>query len=83
MSTDYILETQNLTKDFRGFVAVDGVNLKVRAGTIHALIGMPGPAQGGKRSPPRKVKSVLAALRILLAPPPDHERSTSSDSEES
>ncbi|MFT0547603.1 ABC transporter ATP-binding protein [Allopusillimonas ginsengisoli] len=38
MST-YILETKNLTKEFRGFVAVDNVNLQVRRGDIHALIG--------------------------------------------
>ena len=36
---EYILETEGLTKEFRGFVAVDGVKLSVRAGTIHALIG--------------------------------------------
>jgi branched-chain amino acid transport system ATP-binding protein len=28
-----------MTREFSGFVAVDGVNLRVRAGTIHALIG--------------------------------------------
>ena len=37
--SDFILETQNLTKEFMGFVAVDDVNLRVRTGTIHALIG--------------------------------------------
>jgi branched-chain amino acid transport system ATP-binding protein len=39
MDQSYILETQNLTKDFEGFLAVDGMDLKVREGTIHALIG--------------------------------------------
>jgi branched-chain amino acid transport system ATP-binding protein len=39
MSTDYILRTQDLTKEFKGFVAVDRVNLQVRRGTVHALIG--------------------------------------------
>jgi len=34
-----ILETQGMTKAFRGFVAVDKVDLKVRRGEIHALIG--------------------------------------------
>jgi branched-chain amino acid transport system ATP-binding protein len=34
-----ILETSGLTKEFRGFVAVNGVDLRVEAGTIHALIG--------------------------------------------
>ncbi|PWC82930.1 ATP-binding cassette domain-containing protein, partial [Azospirillum sp. TSO5] len=36
---DIILEARNLTKEFKGFVAVKEVNLQVRRGTIHALIG--------------------------------------------
>jgi branched-chain amino acid transport system ATP-binding protein len=39
MPGDTILETRGLTKEFKGFVAVDSVNLKVRRGAIHALIG--------------------------------------------
>jgi branched-chain amino acid transport system ATP-binding protein len=39
MTADVILETEGLTKEFRGFVAVKNVNLRVRAGSIHALIG--------------------------------------------
>ncbi len=38
-SPGVILETRGLSKEFRGFVAVKGVNLKVERGTIHALIG--------------------------------------------
>ncbi len=34
-----ILEAQGLTKEFKGFVAVKNVNLRVRRHTIHALIG--------------------------------------------
>src|SRR5687768_14276881 len=34
-----ILATENLTKEFAGFVAVSGVNLSVARGTIHAFIG--------------------------------------------
>jgi branched-chain amino acid transport system ATP-binding protein len=34
-----ILETAGLTKQFGGFVAVSGVDLRVQVGTIHALIG--------------------------------------------
>ncbi|MGE4370921.1 MAG: ABC transporter ATP-binding protein [Burkholderiaceae bacterium] len=37
--SDYILETKNLVKEFRGFVAVSDVNLQVKRGSIHALIG--------------------------------------------
>jgi branched-chain amino acid transport system ATP-binding protein len=36
---DYILQTEGLTKEFKGFVAVDRVDLRVRRGQIHALIG--------------------------------------------
>ena len=39
MSKDFILETRNLIKEFKGFVAVNGVNLSVQRGQIHALIG--------------------------------------------
>jgi branched-chain amino acid transport system ATP-binding protein len=39
MSAEVILATENLTKEFAGFVAVNGVDLKVGRGTIHALIG--------------------------------------------
>ena len=34
-----LLETRGLCKQFRGFYAVKGVDLKVERGTIHALIG--------------------------------------------
>ncbi len=37
--TDVILETRNLTKEFKGFTAVSDVNLRVQRGHIHALIG--------------------------------------------
>ena len=36
---ELVLETQGLTKEFRGFVAVNRVSLRVRRGTIHGLIG--------------------------------------------
>ena len=38
-SSDIILETQGLCKEFLGFAAVQDVNLKVRRGSVHALIG--------------------------------------------
>jgi len=37
--SEIILVTEDLTKEFAGFVAVNGVNLKVERGTVHALIG--------------------------------------------
>ena len=39
MATDCILETRGLVKEFKGFVAVSDVNLRVQRGHIHALIG--------------------------------------------
>jgi branched-chain amino acid transport system ATP-binding protein len=36
---DTVLETEDLTKDFAGFVAVRSVNLRVARGAIHAMIG--------------------------------------------
>ena len=39
MAIDCILETRGLVKEFKGFVAVSDVNLRVQRGHIHALIG--------------------------------------------
>lgn len=35
----YILEMRNVSKTFPGVKALDGINLKVKRGTIHALMG--------------------------------------------
>lgn len=39
MRAESILATRDLTIEFKGFKAVDGVNLNIEQGTIHALIG--------------------------------------------
>ena len=52
MAEDIILEARGLTKEFKGFIAVNRVDLKVRRGQIHALIG---PNGAGKRSEERRV----------------------------
>jgi branched-chain amino acid transport system ATP-binding protein len=39
MADPFVLETRGLTKEFNGFLAVSGVDLRVRHGQIHALIG--------------------------------------------
>ena len=39
MAGEYIIETRDLSKEFKGFLAVREVNLSVRRGSIHALIG--------------------------------------------
>lgn len=36
---EYVLEMNNITKIFPGVKALDGVTLKVRPGTVHALMG--------------------------------------------
>ena len=38
MADDIILKTSGLTKEFKGFAAVQDVNLNVRRGSIQALI---------------------------------------------
>src|SRR5690606_22809588 len=45
MESQFVLETRGLTKEFRGFTAVDAVDLQVRQGHIHALIGPNGAGQ--------------------------------------
>ncbi|QWU14568.1 methyl-galactoside transport system ATP-binding protein [Paenibacillus sophorae] len=36
---EFLLEMNNITKEFPGVKALDGVNLKVRPGSVHALMG--------------------------------------------
>jgi branched-chain amino acid transport system ATP-binding protein len=59
------IETQGLIKDFKGFRAVDSVDLIVRRGTIHALIG---PNGAGKTTCFNLITKFLqpTAGRILL-----------------
>ncbi len=35
----YILKTENLVKEFKGFTTVNNLNLNIERGHIHALIG--------------------------------------------
>ncbi len=60
VSDDPILETRELTKEFAGFVAVRGVNLHVKRGTIHALIG---PNGAGKTTCFNLLTKFLAPTR--------------------
>ena len=36
---EYLLEAEGITKRYPGVVALDGVNLRIRPGTVHALMG--------------------------------------------
>ena len=38
-NADYLLEVDNVRKAFPGVVALDNVNLRIRRGTVHALMG--------------------------------------------
>src|SRR4051812_37806277 len=60
MSGAAILQTEDLTKEFAGFVAVNGVNLRVERGTIHALIG---PNGAGKTTCFNLLTKFLAPTR--------------------
>ena len=69
---DTILQTQGLTKEFKGFTAVNSVDLEVQRGHIHALIG---PNGAGKTTffnlltkflpPTRGPASVRRALALV------------------
>jgi len=74
---DIILETEDLTKEFAGFVAVNGVSLSVKRGTIHALIG---PNGAGKTTcfnlltkflPPTRGRITFNGQDITGLPPTD------------
>lgn len=74
MSGDFILETKDLTKEFKGFVAVNSVDLQVRRGHIHALIG---PNGAGKTTFFNLLTKFLAPTRgsiMYLGQDITHER---------
>jgi branched-chain amino acid transport system ATP-binding protein len=60
MSEDTILSTSGLTKEFAGFTEVNGVDLNVKRGTIHALIG---PNGAGKTTCFNLLTKFLAPTR--------------------
>ena len=77
MAEEIILETEDMTKEFRGFVAVNGVSLRVRRGSIHALIG---PNGAGKTTcfnlltkflTPSRGRITYQGREITHAPPAD------------
>jgi len=59
--SDYILEMKNITKDFPGVRALDKVNLKVRRGEIHCLVG----ENGSGKSTLMKILSGFYLMEIL------------------
>jgi len=74
---EIILATEDLTKEFAGFIAVNGVDLQVRRGTIHALIG---PNGAGKTTcfnlltkflQPTRGRILFKGADITAMPPAD------------
>jgi branched-chain amino acid transport system ATP-binding protein len=61
-----VLRTEALVKEFRGFRAVDGVDLNIREGSVHALVG---PNGAGKTTLFNLLTGFLkpSAGRVLLA----------------
>src|SRR3954467_6900491 len=55
-----MIETQDLTKEFDDFLAVDRVTLKVGAGEVLAVLG---PNGAGKTTTVRMMTSILAPTR--------------------
>ncbi len=45
----FVLEMRSITKAFPGVLALDGMSLKVRPGTVHVLVGENG-AKASRRS---------------------------------
>ncbi len=60
--SEYILEMKNITKTFPGVKALDNVNLKVKQGQIHALVG----ENGAGKSTLMKVLSGIYPYRTYL-----------------
>jgi len=60
MRDDFILETHNLAKEFRGFVAVSDLSLSVKRGAVHGLIG---PNGAGKTTVFNLLTGFLAPTR--------------------
>lgn len=55
--TDYIIETQNITKKFNGFTAVDGLSLQINRGEVFGFLG---PNGAGKTT---SIKMMVGLLK--------------------
>ena len=60
MEQPALLEMRNITKEFPGVKALDGVSLTVRPGTVHALMGENGAGKSTSLPSSTIVPSSLA-----------------------
>ncbi|HID87084.1 MAG TPA: ATP-binding cassette domain-containing protein, partial [Anaerolineae bacterium] len=55
-TTEFVIQTDNLTRTFKNTVAVDGLNLTVRRGEIFGLVG---PDGAGKTTTIRLLSAIM------------------------
>ena len=65
MEQPALLEMRNITKEFPGVKALDGVSLTVRPGTVHALMGENG---AGKSTWKSVTFSARSTHSVVLSP---------------
>ena len=59
---NYLLELNNISKEFPSVKALDNVTVKVRAGTVHALMGENG---AGKSTLMKCLFGIYRLIRII------------------
>jgi len=62
---EYVIETQNLTKKYNGFLAVDDLNLRIKKGEVFGFLG---PNGAGKTTSIKMMVSLLKPTsgRVLI-----------------
>ena len=62
--TDFVISTENLTKDFGGFRAVDNLSINIERGRITALLG---PNGAGKTTTIQMLLNLITPKLSLLS----------------